>query len=646
MYYFADFETTTENTEFTEVWAAAITALDNDSEDFICDNLPEFINHVLENLHNNDIIYFHNLAFDGQFILAYLYNKKVSGFTQSLRESYNFATQSWSYQFERRKTHLPNKSFTYLISEQNQFYSITLHHKNKTIYIRDSLKLLPMSVKAIGESFKTKHQKTSIDYAAHKNACEPITQEEREYIFNDVYVVKEALKIMLDAGYNKITIGSNCVHDFRKDFEVKYGKLDVIFPDLTHIHFSREENADHYIRQSYKGGWCYLKSGCENLVYHDGITLDVNSLYPSRMISQSGCRYPYGKPTYWQGNYIPEELQINPELYFFIRIKTQFRLKPGKLPTIQIKANNLYKANEWLASSDIHYKGRYSDILIHSDGSIETYRPVLTLTCTDYKLFLEHYEVKNFEILSGCYFRSQSGFFDDYLWKWFQEKSTSYGGRRLIAKLFMNNLYGKMATSINSSFKYISGTDETGRLLYKVQEEYSKKTLSIAVGSAITSYAREFTIRAAQANYERFIYADTDSLHLTGDENSVTGVRIHDSDFNAWKCEKHWKTAIFVQQKRYIEIEDKDGQDDYEVKCAGMKRDCKRLFELSLKGWKNLTREEKDYVKGLDDREALDFVKVKRKLQDFRKGLKVPHNLKARIIKGGVILENKYFTML
>ena len=645
MYYFADFETTTESTEFTEVWAAAITALDNDGEDFITDNLPDFINHLLDCLQNGDIVFFHNLAFDGQFILAYLYNKKVSGFTQALKESYNFYTGEWSYQFERRKTHLPNKSFTYLISEQNQFYSITIHHKNKTIYIRDSLKLLPMSVKAIGESFKTPHQKTSIDYAAHKQAGEPITEEERSYIFNDVYVVKEALKIMLDAGYDKITIGSNCVHDFKQDFKVKYGELETIFPDLTKIHFTRDENADHYIRQSYKGGWCYLKAGCENIIYKNGITLDVNSLYPSRMISQSGCRYPWGKPTYWEGNYIPDELKINPDLYFFIRIKTQFKLKPGKLPTIQIKGNPLYRANEWLSSSDIHYKGKYSDILIHSDGSIETYRPVLTLTCTDFKLFREHYTVQNFEILSGCYFRCQSGFFDDYLWKWYQEKSTTTGGRRLIAKLFMNNLYGKMATSINSSFKYISGTDDTGRLLYKVQEDYSKKTLSIAVGSAITSYAREFTIRAAQANYDRFIYADTDSLHMIGTEDTVKGVTIHDTAFNCWKCEKHWTKGIFVQQKRYIEIEEINGIEDYEVKCAGMKKDCKKLFELSLKGFDNLTEKEKEYVEKLGDDEAMEFVKQKRKLQDFRKGLKVPHNLKARIIKGGVILENKYFTM-
>jgi hypothetical protein len=71
---------------------------------------------------------------------------------------------------------------------------------------------------------------------------------------------------------------------------------------------------------------------------------------------------------------------------------------------------------------------------------------------------------------------------------------------RTLAKLFLNNLYGKMASSTNSSFK-VAVTKEDGSIGYLNAVEHDKKPGYIPIGSAITSYARNFTIRAAQANY-------------------------------------------------------------------------------------------------------------------------------------------------
>lgn len=113
------------------------------------------------------------------------------------------------------------------------------------------------------------------------------------------------------------------------------------------------KNADEYVRKSYKGGWCYLKKGCENKIYNNGTTADVNSLYPSVMHSESGNYYPVGLPTFWSGNYIPE---IAKEKYYFIRIKTRFYLKKGFLPCIQVKNTYRYKSTEWLETSDFYDK--------------------------------------------------------------------------------------------------------------------------------------------------------------------------------------------------------------------------------------------------------------------------------------------------
>ena len=114
-----------------------------------------------------------------------------------------------------------------------------------------------------------------------------------------------------------------------------------------------------------------------------------------------------------------------------------------------------------------------------------------------------------------CGFTLERVFFDEYIDKYGEEKRTSKGFKRQKAKLFLNNLYGKFAMSDNSSYKepYL---DDDGVIRFILHEEHEKKVGYIPIGSAITSYSMNFTIRHAMANYDRFCYADTDSIHLIG----------------------------------------------------------------------------------------------------------------------------------
>lgn len=100
---------------------------------------------------------------------------------------------------------MPNDSFNYSISNMGQWYRITIKTNNKIIEIRDSLKLIPFSVKMIGESFGTQHKKLDMEYEGFRYPGCEITPEEQTYIKNDVLVVKEALEIMFNDGHNKLT---------------------------------------------------------------------------------------------------------------------------------------------------------------------------------------------------------------------------------------------------------------------------------------------------------------------------------------------------------------------------------------------------------------------------------------------------------
>lgn len=648
-----DFETTVfEGQEHTEVWASASVELYTEDVK-IFNSIDEQWDYFVS-LKSNLIVYYHNLKFDGSFWLPFLLEKK--GFTQGFTK---FDLEENDFEF-KPSWKLQNKELSYMISEMGQWYTITIKYNNKIIEFRDSLKLLPYSVERIGKSFGTSRKKTNIKYEGFRYAGCEITDQEKEYIANDVLVVKEAIEIMHDQGNKKLTIGSCCLYEFKKGYdEFTYDRL---FPNLADFDINenvfQHENADRYIRQSYKGGWCYVVPQKASKVFKNGVTIDVNSLYPSVMHSSSGNRYPVGTPTFWKGNYIPEEALTN-DRYYFIRFRANFYIKQNKLPFIQIKGNPLYRGNDMLSTSEmLGEDGRYYNYYINDlTNKVSSTAQTLTMTMTDYKLMLEHYDVKDFEILDGCWFETASSIFDSYIDKYMEIKMNSSGAIREQAKLFLNNLYGKMASNTDSSFKIAYFGDQK-QLRYITALEDKKKPGYIAIGSAITSYAREFTIRAAQANYygpdnPGFIYADTDSIHVDIPLEKIKGVSLDPVHMLNWSIDGVWSEGYFERQKTYIEklVPDdskkhlgyKQAEIEYDVKAAGMPKKAQSIFKRALEN-RQLTDEEildKEYRE-----ETVKFINEGKTLEDFKVGLVVPQgNLKARNIRGGTILEDKPYVM-
>ena len=641
-YFVGDFETTVYKGQVnTEVWASACVELYTEDV-HIFHSIDEQFNYFLS-LNSHIICYYHNLKFDGSFWLSYLMvDLGLQQATIPLKEG------SEQIEFLKPKD-MPNNTFTYSISAMGQWYRIVIKMHEHIIEFRDSLKLLPFSVKKIGSSFGTKHKKLDMEYTGFRYAGCEITPEERKYIANDVLVIKEAIEIMMNEGHNRLTIGSCCLAEYKKSVGGKtYAKY---FPNLYDEAIDKKYGsltAGDYIHQSYHGGWCYLARGKEKKLYHNGTTADVNSLYPSMMSSESGNAYPIGHPTFWSGNYIPDEA-LDGLHYYFIRFKTRFYLRPNKLPFIQIKNTLAYRATEMLETSDRYNKedGKYYSQYYDLDGNLQEAIVTLTMTMVDFKLFTEHYELVDFEILDGCYFKSAVGIFDKYMEKYKQIKITSKGAQRELAKLFLNNLYGKMASSPASNFK-IAYVKEDKTIGFYTQTANDKTPGYIAVGSAITSYARNFTIRAAQANYygkdkDGFIYADTDSIHCSLPPDKLKDIRVHPTNFCCWKLESCWDEGFFVRQKTYIEhITHEDCQPIeapyYNVKCAGMPERCKTLFIKSMQGYTlnptdNFTEAE------------LEFIKKKRTLNDFDVGLCVPGKLLPKRIRGGILLVDTTYEM-
>ena len=649
-----DFETTVySGQESTEVWAAAVVELN--TEDVIIFHCIKDLYNYMVSLNNNIICYFHNLKFDGQFWLSFLINDL------QMKQALTIDEEVFDNTAFEKKQFMKANTFRYSISDMGQWYSIIIKTGVHYIEIRDSLKLLPFSVKRIGKGFKTKHQKLDMEYKGYRYAGCEITDAEKEYIANDVLVVKEALEIMYKEGHTSLTIGSCCMQEYKASSP--FYDFSKSLPNLYEFELDPEEfgttNAGEYIRKSYRGGWCYVVPEKTNQIKTNGTTADVNSLYPSMMHSESGNRYPVGKPTFWKGNYIPEEAQ-KPDSYYFVRFKTRFYIKPNYLPFIQIKGSLFYKSNECLTSSDTMIsalspkRARYYEDL---DGNINPSTVTLTCTMTDYILIKEHYDLQDFEILDGCYFRAYAGIFDDYIDKYKKIKMENKGAKRELAKLFLNNLYGKMASSPNSSFKVALPREDTS-LGYYVVHANDKKPGYIPIGSAITSYARNFTIRAAQKNYygankRGFIYADTDSIHCDLLPEEIKGIKVDDNNFCCWKLESNWDEAIFVRQKTYSEHVVAENLNPilipyWNIKCAGMPERCKELFLLSMNPLTKkciLDNDCRELLSTDYSEEELKFLAVTRSIDDFKIGLKVPGKLLPHTIKGGVVLEEVSYEM-
>lgn len=659
--YMGDFETTVyEDQERTDVWASALTRIGDDTDHVkVFNSLPATYEWILQNIHSDCIIYYHNLKFDGTFWIAYLMER--GDYTECFDETTPMVLFEGTClerklkqgEFEHDKE-MPPCTYKYLISDMGAWYNVKFKRPDGYIVeLRDSLKLIPCSVKKMGKDFQTKHQKTEIEYTGFRVPGGYISPEERDYIANDVLVVKEVLEFMFANGHDKLTIGACGLAEFKKGFpksvwEEMFPKLEDVLID---INIYGDRNADEYIRRSYHGGWCYVKEDIKGKLQKSGITLDVNSLYPGTMLSKSGNRFPIGFPKFFRGIGDYNRVKDDKTKYYFIRVKTRFYLKDGYLPFIQIKRNKLYTSTEMLKTSDVYDSktGKYHKYLLDENGVPQPTRVTVTFSKDDWELVQEHYNLKECEILDGCYFYTTAGMYDNYLLKYKQQKETSKGAKRQLAKNLSNTLYGKMSAGTNSSFKRIIPND-LGIISSETIFECKKEAGYIADGAAITSAARRKTVTSAQANYSRFCYSDTDSIHLLGTEDDVVGCDIHPTEYGCWKVESHWDQALFVRQKTYAEhITMEDGEPVekpfWDIKCAGLPQKCKKLLQMSIEGLDKLSEEEYNKVKETLTEREFEFVSEKRTIEDFKPGLVIPGKLLPVNIPGGTVLADVDFTM-
>lgn len=664
--YAADFETVVWSDEQikllgeqqeTEVWSAAICPVMKRPEPEDCvvyNNIYEFIDH-LSRLEDGSIVFFHNAKFDASFLLVEL-NRE--GFVQAMnmKRPDHYASE-W-------ELNLSPFSYTMCMSNMGQFYNLKIRFSDRTIEIRDSSKKIPTTLKQMGKDFATKYQKLEMEYEGDRHKFGKISDDDMNYIRNDVLILAEALYIIwYEYNMRGLTIAADSLESYRNILGEDV--FNGYYPDLTEIELpcsmeffdketntivERAPNVYEYCQRGYSGGWCYQNPVCRNKVFLSDkkfahmvngdyvsvkniIVADVNSLYPSRMITDL---FPVGKPQFKLGEPTKKECE---DYCVYRRFSCRFRIKKGYLPFVHIRNSAWYHANECLTTTDV-FGSRY----VKGQDT----RREFVMTDVEFQLFKKHYDILNYSATDYLCFDKVDGetlfgpYINHYREMKIQATKEKNKAKRSISKLFMNSLYGRLSASTCSSYKTIHFEDDT--IKYDSHTEYEKKTLSISTGAWITASARKFTIEACQQNYfegelRGFMYSDTDSGHFVDmDASELKGMKLDPTEFNCWDAEvSRAAVATYAKQKTYIEVAteesfeavvDKEGNPSYNIimKAAGLSQAGKDIFTDCLL----LDKDHKD----------------KTYLNDFKPGLQINNcNLKATNIKGGILLKKSDFRL-
>lgn len=495
-------------------------------------NIQSFFEYLVKE--QVDTAYFHNLSFDGSFILDYLVSL---GYKNTFEDD------------------VMDKEFRTIVTEQNQIYNIVTTYKNQRIEFKCSFKLLPLSIAHLGKLVRVKKLDETHNYDEFKNYqyLDMVPQEEIDYITNDVEIMRLALIQAFKWKITKLTLGASAFADWKRGAFYTYNECYKDVP-LT-------EDMLNIVKRSYKGGIVQVNPKYQGKIVEKSCSYDNNSLYPSVMLDNISNNYfPGGMPQWFN---TPEDSFRNGYKLGIVCLDVKkANIVDGYIPFIGFKTSFKF------GSYTYHYQ--FSNERLY-------------LWYEEYLRFILYYEGK-WTVDSFLGFKAKKGVFNTYIKKWqkIKEENGSESPERLIAKLMLNNLYGKFGTNAIRLSKYVTGRDENGAIHYSTYENEGASYYK-PLASYITSCARCCWCDNVQANKERFIYGDTDSIYLLGYEKP--NLEIDNKIFGKWKFEHNYSKAKFLKSKCYIKVLE-DGT--VESGIAGLPKDAQKLltFETLVDGYK------------------------------------------------------------
>lgn len=550
------------------------------------------------------IMYFHNLSFDGSFILRWLIDK---GWKQTLRTNPKSKQPMIRYH-----------EYATLISG-GKYFSIQLRWKGIRIYIFDSLKILPSSLASLGETVGYKKLQETVDYSKFqidKNHNYP--KEWLIYLKRDCKILAQILKDFYEHEPNAQSITTMTIGSI--SFKHIKSQVNYAVPKQTIADFYDWVKWYHggltFPSLKWQGKWMFAP--------HKIKFIDATSMYPSMMIKPLPC----GEPT----KHIDKSWESHTTYYEIKIIKARIKPQYNDIAIIP-------KPYIW--------KDRKKQIKILFDGEIvkTPYEYVQSVDNEIYHVIKEElelwekiYDIK-YKILNKWHFETIP-YLKEEVEKLFLDKQEASRKKqkttKLICKLKINSLYGKLCQKPNRAQDFYGELKDIDTTKFKVlgkkhldieayNVEQIKEDKAIAkpvfVGAYITALARVSLISKYKYivdNGGTFLYSDTDSICYKDARKEIKFNDIGDN-LGQWAFEEDKDTGgvligdgfISLCPKQYRVV--KMGKDKpMKFACAGVNKEVMELVK------------NQDYNLELDDNKSYKL--TKRKLTNSRYGKIIDEN--------------------
>ena len=542
--YVADFETLTTDTNYykqyeqTKVLLWCYRELYNDqSEHVLGTEIKDFIS-SLKNINKSIIVYFHNLSFDGDFIIKYLSNN-----------GYRLVNEVLGEKLDRSA-----KQFT-IFRNGAKIYKIVLYLRKKILgKIKDikiifmcSLNLLSSSVASLGKNYNINKLEENEDKETFYNV-EPKKRVEDynprfiEYIKNDVDIVRYSLRDF-ESAIKSLEVVQKYTQYTQKDFKIfnfltiaslsfKLIKWSLYLNNYKLSKYLQIKYEDYkHLKNFFSGGLTQFSPKYQKsmIPLNKTMFIDVNSAYPAIMSEE----LPYGnlwdeKPKY--KNYCE---------WWTIKIKN-----------IKIKKefNNIVVFKNWI--NDIQIKEMVPEYGIHKNKKIKVVSKLRYIKSSknefiayylkeEFKALLKIYDIE-YEIIDKKY-QLLSPYLKKHVLNMFdlkKEYKANKDPKLLGIKILLNSGYGCLAKRLEypnfiyTNEEYVKGdiiddkyvvygvnptyniADLNCYSLMKIDPEYNK-VINIGAAAYITAMQRvkllNKILSIPDAN-NKFVLTDTDSV--------------------------------------------------------------------------------------------------------------------------------------
>lgn len=513
-------------------------------------------------------------------------------------------------------------------NKKGQYTKSTIQHTVKFI---DSLKIMPKSldqiskkVVKIDEMFLKMGE--SYDYDKWRPVGHILSDLEKQYLYNDIYILKEFLnQFYKPMNTTQLTASSISFEYFlektfnKPSLKENYSLFEEHFPDLSNKVFIYET-----IKNSYRGGWTQANKSYVGVTQklHNAVSVDINSSYPAVVAYKP---LPYGTPrmfegeideTYYTDGYNMELLTIH-----FDGFKN--KCDDNLIGEIQVGAECV-KEFGCSGTEYIHtnFGGgeEYDDVIYNIDwikghkNPTEKRRYTLTIWKFELDNMLENMELyvldkiynpinesyvegntlqKGYEVSNTLLFKSETGLFKDVVDDLVKIKNKGkLEGNNCIqedAKLKMNSFYGKMGSNYEREDRKLIYNEETQLCEYESFGGFydSNRKYYPAFASAVTAWARvNLRTTLYKVGYLDVLYWDTDSLYTRVNAKTIEercGDILHKTELGKWDIEKEYTEFKAIGAKKYILRGHDYGKSGSKImcKCAGLPSEVRESITFS-----------------------------------------------------------------